>query len=90
MNIEFFGLIISFIFSLVAVVVSITSWYKSRAIYDIEKYKFPKNVGDSKTDEDKLHEKAIKEKLKTGNWQILHIYERNNNELMIVIGKIKK
>lgn len=82
--------ILTSILSVFAIIISIYSWHKSRAIYDIEKYKFPKNVGDSKTDEDKRHEKAIKEKLKTGNWQILHIYEKNNNELMIVIGKIKK
>ena len=82
--------ILTIILSIIAIVISVYSWHKSRAIYDIEKYKFPKNVGDSKTDEDKRHEKAIKEKLKTGSWQILHIYERNANELMIVIGKIRK
>jgi len=82
--------IFSIIFSLIAIIISIYSWHKSRAIYDIEKYKFPKKVGDSKTNEDLEHEKAIKEKLKTGEWQILHIYERNDNELMVVIGKIKK
>lgn len=82
--------IFSIIFSLVAIIISVYSWHKSRAIYDIEKYKFPKNVGDSKTSEDLNHEEALKEKLKTGEWQILHIYERNDNELMIVIGKIKK
>lgn len=73
-----------------AIYFAVKSWSKSRAIYDIEKYKFPKNVGDSKNKEDKRHEEAIRGKLKTGNWQILHIYERNNNELMIVLGKIKK
>jgi hypothetical protein len=82
--------IFSIIFSLIAVIISVYSWHKSRAIYDIEKYKFPKKVGDSKTNEDLEHEKAIKEKLKTGEWQILHIYERNNDELVVVIGKIKK
>ncbi|MBU4338175.1 hypothetical protein KKD57_01305 [Patescibacteria group bacterium] len=83
--------ILTILFSVIAIIISIYSWQKSRAIYDIEKYKFPKNVGGSKTDEDEKHEQALKEKLKTGNWQILHIYERNvNNELMIVIGKIKK
>jgi len=90
MIIETFGIVVSLILSVFAIVISVISWYKSRAIYDIEKYKFPKNVGDSKTSEDLNHEKALKEKLNTGKWQILHIYERNNNELMIIIGKIKK
>lgn len=90
MTAEFIGVIISLPFSLIAIIISIVSWHKSRAIYDIKKYKFPKSVGDSKTDEDLKHEKAIKEILGTGKWQILHIYERNNNELMIVVGKIKK
>ncbi len=82
--------ILPILLSVIAIVISVYSRQKSRAIYDIEKYKFPKNVGSSKTDEDIKHEKAIKEKLKTGNWQILHIYERNINELMVIIGKIKK
>lgn len=90
MNIEFSSLIISFLFSLVAVVVSIASWYKSRAIYDIEKFKFPKRVGKSKTSDDIRLEEALKNKLKTGNWQILHIYDKSNDELMIVIGKVKR
>lgn len=90
MTIEILGIAISFILSLIAVVISIISWYKSRAIYDIEKFKFPKRVGDSKTQDDIKHEEALKEKLKTGSWQILHIYERNNDELMVVIGKVKK
>lgn len=90
MKIEIYGLIFTFIFSLIAVAVSIASWYKSRAIYDIEKYKFPKRVGDSKTTEDLNHEKILKKKLKTGVWQILHMYDKGNDELMIVIGKTKK
>ncbi len=82
--------IITLIFSLVAIILSIYSWHKSRVIYDIEKYKFPKNVGDSKTEEDLRHEKKLKEKLKSGKWQIVHVYERNSDELMIVVGKVKK
>ena len=70
--------------------VSTKAWYKSRAIYDIAKYKFPKHVGDSKTKDDIRHEEALREKLKTGKWQILHIYEQSVNTLMIVIGKVKK
>lgn len=76
--------------SIIALILAVLSWHKSRAIYDIEKYKFPKRVGDSKTEDDRRHEKALKEKLESGKWQILHIYDYNNEELMIVIGKIKK
>lgn len=64
MKIEIYGIIFTFIFSLIAVVISIASWYKSRAIYDIEKYKFPKRVGNSKTNEDLNHEKILKKNLK--------------------------
>lgn len=78
------------IIALVALGVSIWSWHKSRAIYDIAKYKFPKSVGDSKTDEDRRHEEALREKLKSGKWQILQIYEQSANTLMVVIGKVKK
>ena len=82
--------IIAVAISLSALIVSIQAWHKSRAIYDIAKYKFPKNVGDSKTEDDIRHEKALQEKLKTGKWQILHIYEQSANNLMVVLGKVKK
>lgn len=86
---------IAIIISIVAILISVFSWHKSRAIYDIKKFKFPKRVGDSKTEEDKKHEVALREELETGNWQILHIYENNDprnqgSELMIVIGRNKK
>ncbi len=82
--------ILAIILSILASAVSIKSWHKSRAIYDIVKYKFPKNVGDSKTKSEIIHEKALREKLRTGKWQVLHIYESSNKYLMIVIGKNKK
>ncbi len=88
--------IIAILISAVAIVISVTGWHKSRAIYDIEKFKFPKRVGDEKTQGDIEHESALKEKLKTGQWQILHIYENVNprtgetTELMVVIGKNSK
>lgn len=76
--------------SILALIIAMFSWHKSRAIYSIEKYKFPKKVGNSKTENDKNHEKALMDKLKSGRWQILHIYDYNNDELMIVIGKTKE
>lgn len=87
--------ILAIIISVIAIFISTLGWHKSRAIYDIEKYKFPKRVGDSKTVEDKRHENALKEKLKKGKWQILHICENLNSEnmssdLIIVVGKNKK
>lgn len=69
---------------------ALKSWSRNRATYKLEKYKFPKNVGKSKTDDDKQHEKVLEDKLKTGNYQIEYIYERNEKELMIVVGKLKK
>ena len=87
---DFLLQISSIIIALLALGISIWSWHKSRAIYDIAKYKFPKSVGNSKTDEDIRHEEALREKLKTGKWQILHIYEQSANTLIVVIGKVKK
>lgn len=80
----------SIFISIIALILAMLSWHKSRAIYDIEKYKFPKKVGESKTENDKNHERALKEKLKSGKWQILHIYDYSDDELMIVLGKIKE
>lgn len=82
--------IIAVIVSLAALFVSIQAWHRSRAIYDIAKYKFPKRVGNSKTEDDIRREGALREKLKTGKWQILHVYEQSANTLMIVLGKVKK
>ncbi|PJE59726.1 MAG: hypothetical protein COU85_02055 [Candidatus Portnoybacteria bacterium CG10_big_fil_rev_8_21_14_0_10_44_7] len=88
--------IIAISISIIAIIVSAKGWHKSRAIYDIEKFKFPKRVGNSKTDEDKRLESALRNKLKTGQWQILHIYENVNprsNEvlgLIVIIGKNTK
>lgn len=52
--------IIAVAISLAALIVSIQAWHKSRAIYGIAKYKFPKNVGDSKTEDDIRHKKLCK------------------------------
>jgi hypothetical protein len=74
-----------------ALFVSIQAWHKSRVIYDIARYKISKHsVGDSKTKEDLRHEKALKNALQTGKWEILHIYEKSDNTLIFVLGKIKK
>lgn len=73
-----------------ALVISIQAWHKSRAVYDISRYKISRHVGDSKDAEDLRHEKALRQALQTGNWQILHIYEQPENTLMFVLGRIKK
>jgi len=82
--------IISLVFAFAALVIAISSWHKSRATYDIKKYKFPKRVGEGKTISDKKHEDALRAELESGKWEILHIYEYSHDELMIVIGKTKK
>lgn len=73
-----------------AVYFGLKSWSKSRSVYQLEKYKFPKNVGDSKDAGDIRHEKVLNEKLSSGNYQIEHIYDKDNRELMVVLGKINK
>lgn len=66
------------------------SWHRSRSIYELKKYKFPKRVGESKTEVDKKHEKALNGKLKSGIWTVLYTYEHSDQELIIIIGKTKK
>ena len=72
-----------------AVYFGLKTWSKSRSVYKLEKYKFPKNVGDSKDVGDLRHEKALNEKLSTGEYQIEHIYDKDDRELMIVLGRVK-
>ena len=88
--VQYWQEIIAIILSGGALFVSKQAWHRSRAIYDIAKYKFPKQIGDSKTENDKRLENALRKKLRTGKWQVMHIYEKSANTLMIVIGKVRK
>jgi len=83
---NFFSLLIA----IIALVISYYSWHKARATYDIKKYKFPKKVGESKSDKDRQDEASLKKELESGKWEILHIYDYNDDQLMIIIGKTKK
>jgi len=58
-----------------AVYFGLKTWSKSRSVY--------KDVGDLR------HEKALNEKLSTGEYQIEHIYDKDDRELMIVLGRVK-
>jgi hypothetical protein len=83
--------IVTLIVSLIAIVVSIVSWYKSRAIYDIQRYKIPKTMGNSMTEDEKEHIQALQDVLSTGKWAILDIYDdRDSKWKIFVIQKLKK
>lgn len=68
----------------------IKSWSNTRSIYWLEKYKFPKAVGNSKTPNEIRVESVLNNKLKSGKYQIVHVYETSSNILMVIVGRIKK
>lgn len=80
------------IVSIVALVISIKSWHKSRVFYDLERYVIGGSAGNV-TDQLNL----VKEKLNTGKYTILDTFEETysgggdgRNRVYILIGKIKK
>lgn len=76
--------------ALSAIIISILSWVKSRAIYSIETEVIRQPTG-SKDDMYKTT-KHITDKLKSGKYTILSILERSKSDKdwEIFLGKIKK
>lgn len=81
------------ILSIVALAVSIKSWYKSRVFYDIEIFEIS-----GRMNYDLLSESPeIKQKLSTGKYTILNTFEdrrfvttKDEKAVFIILGKIKK
>jgi len=75
------------ILSIIALIVAIKSWYKTRIFYDLDVHTLSGVVG-----EDQL--KMVKEKLNTGKYTIINTYEEshpgNRNTVYLLVGKIKK
>ena len=67
-----------FILSLVAIIVSILAWHKSRVIYEVV------------TTDNRAGEQKINDLLKTGKYTILHIQNDPSNSMrtIYVLGRI--
>lgn len=83
--------ILSLAGAIFAIVVSILSWHKNRAIYGIERTTLRQVRGRA---DDVVVEKRIAEiskKLSTGNYSIIAINTREaDGDFEIILGKIKK
>jgi len=80
------------VISVVALVISIKSWYKTRVFYDLEVYTIAGSAGNAIS---QLN--AVKEKLNTGKYTIVNTFEETyqsggvgRNKVNILIGKIKE
>ena len=75
------------ILSVLALIVSVRSWYKTRAYYDLDMYQITGYGSEGNLNK-------IKEKLNTGKYTIVNTSEEthpgNRNTLYILLGKIKK
>lgn len=76
--------------SIVAIIISVVSWRKSRAIYKVERKTIRQFTG--KHDDLEISEDTLNEKLKNGEWAILHILERtkSDGDWEVLLGRIKK
>ena len=76
------------ILAVIALVVSIKAWHKSRAIYGVERSVIRQYRGD-RTDMD-INEKDLNQKLNSGDYTILAIMERKaGKDWEILTGRIK-
>ena len=91
------GICVSVIFSTISLVFVYLSWRKSRVIYDLERYKFAKDSGDSRDNDEKATDKKLAEVLSTGKYTIVSTYDMDDPTKgirskwnMVVLGRIKK
>lgn len=82
---------IPIILSLLALIISIKSWVKSRSIYGVETYVLRQTTG-NKDDIENGDKKMINHKLSSGEYTILSVQERtkSDNDWELILGRIKK
>ena len=78
----------SLLLSLIAIIISIRSWVKNRAIYGVEREVIRQYDG-SKNDLVK-NEDRLNEKLSSGKYTILTTYERFDRDIEVLLGRLKK
>lgn len=76
--------------SVIAIIVSVISWQKSRAIYAVERKAMRQITGEH--DDLYINESSLNEKLQSGEWTILHVLERtkSDGDWEVLLGRIKK
>ncbi|MBU6141959.1 hypothetical protein KGO95_02450 [Patescibacteria group bacterium] len=80
------------VISVMALVISIKSWYKTRVYYDLEMYTIAGSAGNVVNQLD-----AVRQKLNTGKYTIINTFEETyqangfgRNRVNILIGKVKQ
>ena len=81
--------ILTVIFSIIALVISVKSWTKSRSIYKIETEVLRQPSGGHR--DMYISTDHINKKLQSGEYTILHIAERKvDGNWEVILGRIKK
>ncbi len=81
--------VLTVVFSIIAFVISVKSWAKSRSIYKIETEVLRQPTG--RKEDMYISTDHINKKLQSGEYTILHIAERKaDGDWELILGKIKK
>lgn len=81
--------ILTIILSIIALVISVKSWAKSRSIYKIETEVLRQPTG--RKEDMYISTDHINKKMESGEYTILHIAERKaDGDWELILGKIKK
>lgn len=81
---------ISAFIAILAFIISIASWRRSRAIYGLEEMVLRKHDGGEYDSTDDRNLGEIDKKLSSGEYTIESIYERRDGDLGVLLAKIKK
>lgn len=84
-----FAALLSLISMIIASILAIKSWHRSRVIYNLEEFVLRKLNGSQNDAEDRGFT-AINDKLKTGKFVIESIQERIDGDWAVLIAQIKK
>ena len=80
--------LLAIILGIIAIIISILSWVRSRAIYGVEREVIRQYDG-SRNDLDK-NEDSLNKKLSAGKYTILATYQRFDRHIEVLLGKLKK
>ncbi len=79
----------SMIISIISAVIAVISWHKSRVIYEIEELVIRK-INGTRDDMDGRGLPELNQKLNTGHYTILGVFERTDGDWAVLLARIKR
>jgi hypothetical protein len=77
------------IISIISAVIAVISWHKSRVIYEIEELVIRK-INGTRDDMDGRGLPELNQKLNTGHYTILGVFERTDGDWAVLLARIKR